>query len=218
MKKGYLILCFLFLCSVLFLYKGINAEDYPATIKFEKPVKGATFNHKGHIEMMGNDCESCHEKLFQYQIGAAGDAGDFNHKSFKAGKYCGGCHDGSNAFAMDNGCVKCHNTKEISDKVTANIMLEKPVKAVPFNHKGHIEMVGGDCESCHDKLFQFKIGAAADSGNFNHKSFKEGKYCGGCHDGSNAFAMDKECTKCHIGVKGYNKIKSGGKKEEKAHH
>lgn len=98
------------------------------------------------------------------------------------------------------------------------IMFEKPVKAVPFNHKGHIEMMGEDCESCHEKFFQYQIGAAADAGDFNHKSFKEGKYCGGCHDGSNAFAMDKECTKCHIGVKGYNQLKSGGKKEEKAHH
>jgi c(7)-type cytochrome triheme protein len=97
------------------------------------------------------------------------------------------------------------------------ITFEKPVKAVPFNHKGHIEMMGQDCESCHEKFFQYQIGAAADAGDFNHKSFKEGKYCGGCHDGGNAFAMDKECTKCHIGVKGYNKLKSGGKKEE-AHH
>lgn len=100
----------------------------------------------------------------------------------------------------------------------ATIIFDKPVKAVVFNHKSHIEMMGNDCESCHEKLFQYQIGAAADAGDFNHKSFKEGKYCGGCHDGSTASSMDKECTKCHIGVKGYNKLKSGTKKEEKAKH
>lgn len=86
------------------------------------------------------------------------------------------------------------------------IIFTKPLKAVRFDHQSHMDM-GYECDSCHDGLFEYSTGAAGEAGDFDHKSFAAGKYCGKCHDGSSAFTavLDKatgKCTLCHIGVKG----------------
>lgn len=93
------------------------------------------------------------------------------------------------------------------------IYYTKPVKSVLFSHKSHVDDLGLDCGSCHDKLFEMSALAVQESGDFNHAGFKKGKYCGACHDGSMAFGGDKQCTRCHVGVKGYNRAhKEGAKK------
>lgn len=92
------------------------------------------------------------------------------------------------------------------------IIYTKPVKSVIFNHKAHSEDYGISCNICHDKLFQMEALSVEKKGDFNHKAFSKGKYCGACHDGKKGFAMDKQCTKCHIGVKGYNKLQKQNKK------
>ncbi len=85
------------------------------------------------------------------------------------------------------------------------IIFTKPVKAVIFDHKIHIEN-GLDCDSCHDEPFEMAAGTAEENKDFNMKSLYEGKYCGQCHDGETAFASNTRCTLCHIGVKGYNRL------------
>ncbi|NPA95197.1 MAG: hypothetical protein GXO58_07205 [Thermodesulfobacteria bacterium] len=85
------------------------------------------------------------------------------------------------------------------------IIFTKPVKAVVFDHKIHIEN-GLDCDSCHDEPFEMAAGTAEENQDFNMKSLYEGKYCGQCHDGESAFASNTRCTLCHIGVKGYNRL------------
>ena len=96
------------------------------------------------------------------------------------------------------------------------IIFTKPVKAVIFDHKYHIEQ-GLDCDSCHDDPFEMAAGTAEENEDFNMKALYQGKYCGTCHDGESAFASNTRCTLCHIGVKGYNRLmgKSGGGHE---HH
>ncbi|MEF3169535.1 MAG: hypothetical protein K6360_09485 [Deltaproteobacteria bacterium] len=89
------------------------------------------------------------------------------------------------------------------------IIFTRPVKAVVFDHQSHMDM-GYECDTCHDGLFEYAKGSAEETGEFNHKSFAKGQYCGACHDGSTAFTteLDKatgKCTLCHIGVKGYNR-------------
>lgn len=94
-----------------------------------------------------------------------------------------------------------------------DIIFTKPVKGVLFSHKVHVEDSGLSCNLCHDKLFQMSALTAQESADFNHKSFKVGKYCGACHDGKMGFAMDAQCAKCHTGVKGLKKAENKGAKK-----
>ena len=88
------------------------------------------------------------------------------------------------------------------------IVWEKPVKAVVFEHKRHTLEAGLECDSCHDSgLFEMEAGNAEQKDDFTMKSLYAGKYCGACHDGDMAFASNTRCTSCHVGVKGYNRLK-----------
>jgi len=66
-----------------------------------------------------------------------------------------------------------------------------------FDHASHTVDLGLECESCHDDLFEQEAGAAEANGDFNMKSFNEGKYCGSCHDGETAFHVYTQCDGCH---------------------
>ncbi len=89
------------------------------------------------------------------------------------------------------------------------IVFVKPVKAVDFSHKIHTMGAGLECDSCHDELFQMEAGTAEQNDDFTMESLYAGKYCGACHDGDMAFASNKRCTICHIGVKGFERLHSG---------
>ncbi len=99
------------------------------------------------------------------------------------------------------------------------IIFTKPVKAVIFSHKTHVEDNGLDCDSCHDEPFEMAAGTAEENDDFNMEALYEGNYCGQCHDGETAFASNKRCTLCHIGVKGYNRLQgsTAPEKEKKGH-
>ncbi|OGW20874.1 MAG: hypothetical protein A2077_03510 [Nitrospirae bacterium GWC2_46_6] len=85
-----------------------------------------------------------------------------------------------------------------------DIVYTKPVKAVIFSHKLHVEERGLSCDMCHNGLFEPAALKAQEKGDFNMDSLYKGKYCGACHDGKMAFASNTQCARCHTGVKGYN--------------
>jgi len=180
-----------------------------ARIIWNKPVKGAFFDHKTHTMDMELDCESCHDELFEMETGAAEAYDDFNMAAMADGLYCGACHDGSSAFSSDTQCASCHLVPE------GPIVWTKPVKGVIFEHETHTEEMGLDCESCHSDLFLMQAGAAQENDDFNMESLYEGNYCGACHDGSTAFASNTRCTSCHIGVRGVARLM--GEKAETSH-
>ena len=95
------------------------------------------------------------------------------------------------------------------------ILYTEPLMSVIFSHKAHVEDIGMSCDTCHDGIFQYASGSALAEGDFTMKSLYDGKYCGACHNGSWAFASDTQCARCHIGVKGYNRL-TGGEEEEEA--
>jgi c(7)-type cytochrome triheme protein len=97
------------------------------------------------------------------------------------------------------------------------IVFAKPVKAVEFSHKVHTMGAGLECGSCHDDLFQMEAGTAEQSDDFTMEALYAGKYCGACHDGDMAFASNKRCTFCHIGVKGFERLHNDGKAPEGGH-
>lgn len=197
------------------------ADDYGTTkVIAVEPVR-EMFSHKSHVVTIGLSCDSCHPQLFERKRGAAKAKGDYTMASLEAGKYCGACHDGSNAFNVTGPetCKVCHGSDMKQPDV---VVFNKPVKTVIFSHKGHVEM-GLDCASCHDKAFEMRVGAAEEHPEkFTMEALYAGKYCGVCHNGNDAFASNTRCTTCHIGVRGYERqfVEAGtaeGKKEKKKH-
>ncbi len=93
------------------------------------------------------------------------------------------------------------------------VIWDKPVRGVIFDHKIHTMEVGLDCDSCHDEIFEMEAGAAQENDDFNMEAMYDGEYCGACHDGGDAFASDTQCTTCHIGVRGVERL-SGEKSVE----
>lgn len=187
-----------------------DAYGPEAAIEFSKPVKGANFSHKVHTMDAGLECDSCHDEIFSMEAGAAEAKGDYNMKSLYEGKYCGACHDGSTAFASNTNCTSCHIDATAIEPHGDTVFTE-PVKSVIFSHKSHTEDSGLSCDSCHDGLFEMKIGSSAAKGDYTMQSLYDGKYCGACHDGQTAFASNSRCTVCHIGVKGYDRLYGGPK-------
>lgn len=98
-----------------------------------------------------------------------------------------------------------------------DVLYTEPVAAVLFSHKIHVEDMGFDCDSCHDSLFEMSSLAAQEKPDFNMQGLYDGKYCGGCHTEGGAFAANTQCARCHIGVKGANRI-TGKDTSEDTHH
>lgn len=81
----------------------------PKTIIFNEPVKAVTFDHEMHTSDFGLECSSCHNDLFKMKMGNAEEhASEFTMEALYAGKYCGACHNGDDAFASDTKCTLCH--------------------------------------------------------------------------------------------------------------
>lgn len=99
-----------------------------------------------------------------------------------------------------------------------DIVYVKPLKAVLFSHKIHVEDKGLTCDMCHDRLFGMQALKAQENSDFTMASLYEGKYCGACHNGTMAFASNTRCATCHIGVKGVEAKEGKGAKGHKAGH
>ncbi len=170
----------------------------------EKPVQ-YMFSHTLHFGQLDLSCDSCHPDVFEKKRGAAKAKGDYTMKSLAEGQYCGVCHDGDMAFATNTQCSSCHSAPE------KDIMyFNKPVKSVVFSHNAHIDM-GLECESCHNENgFEMRSGATEENAEaFTMQALYDGKYCGSCHNGDDAFASNTRCTVCHIGVKGFDRLHGG---------
>jgi len=183
-------------------------------IIWNKPVPRVGFSHKVHTMDAGMECDSCHDDLFEMEAGASEAKEDFTMKGFSEGKYCGACHDGDTAFHTNNyeKCTACHTPP-------GTIVFTKPVKAVVFDHKMHVDDMGFNCTNCHTEVFNMIIGdAEKDESQFTMQALYDGKFCGACHDGEQAFASNTRCTTCHIGVMGFDRVFGGGNEKKKGGH
>ncbi len=74
-------------------------------------------------------------------------------------------------------------------------ILFEPKKAgkVVFSHELHIADVGFSCTDCHTKIY---INRAKDR-SYSMKEMYDGKSCGACHNGKEAFSLKENCVKCH---------------------
>lgn len=74
----------------------------------------------------------------------------------------------------------------------------KETKAMPpvtFDGGVHAD-AGLKCNDCHTKVFPMKQGATPKE-DFTMSAMREGKACGTCHNGTKAFTVAGNCTKCH---------------------
>jgi c(7)-type cytochrome triheme protein len=184
--------------TTFFLFTGPLSAEYvhdPKTdgpknpITWNKPIK-ATFEHKTHTVDAGIECSSCHDDIFFMQRGVAVKSKRFTMKSMADGEFCGTCHDGDTAFATNTNCMACHSVSE------EPLMWHEPTKA-SFSHTAHVEEFELECDSCHNGTFAMKKGAAIANKDFTMAAFKDGKYCGSCHNGDDAFDSSTQCESCH---------------------
>jgi c(7)-type cytochrome triheme protein len=82
-------------------------------------------------------------------------------------------------------------------KLPAALVLLKGAESpgpVTFNHDTHVDSAKPACTNCHPR--EFRMLKTTKRVAITHPEMEKGKYCGSCHDGKKAFAMD-DCTMCH---------------------
>jgi c(7)-type cytochrome triheme protein len=201
-KNPFLTSCVITLsASLLLAANGLASEEYDvkaygpkSPIVWTTPIK-ATFDHSIHTMDAGLDCSSCHDDIFSMQRGTAVNSKKFTMKAMAEGDFCGSCHDGDTAFATDTNCMACHSVSE------EPLVWHEPTKAA-FSHTSHVEEMELACNDCHSGTFEMKKGAATAANDFTMAAFKDGKYCGACHNGDDAFDSASQCESCHFPPKG----------------
>ena len=98
--------------------KLIPAEsglEYPEPIVFQpsedSPGK-VTFNHETHVDPYEPGCGKCHTEMFAIRPEQAGVTVNKGDGEMILHEKCGSCHDGENAFSIDDGCEFCHQLPE----------------------------------------------------------------------------------------------------------
>lgn len=158
----------------------------PRNVEYKVPGAGKTvFSHYTHLAKTDNKCRACHSKII------TGRDGRVTMEQMEKGKTCGACHDGKKAFTVAGNCGTCHQgmkTREITFK-------SKGVTDALFSHKLHTESYS--CKECHTKIYPYKAGVKS----YTMAQMGQGKSCGVCHNGKEAFTAMGDCQKCHKGYK-----------------
>jgi c(7)-type cytochrome triheme protein len=68
---------------------------------------------------------------------------------------------------------------------------------VTFKHETHVDSARPSCTSCHPREFRI-LKDSAPIAPITHTEMDKGRYCGSCHNGKKAFALD-DCAACHEG-------------------
>lgn len=97
----------LLVAAISIVSAGALAAAFPAIVRIPpkrpsapRPVPAASFSHRRHQSF---GCHACHPSTFpQAPLG-------FTHEEMSQGRFCGQCHDGGIAFAIDGAaCRRCH--------------------------------------------------------------------------------------------------------------
>ncbi len=173
----------LMLLSFILLLPGLaSARWIKDTVKIDVEATGpVNFSHYNHLETLGKKCTLCHNQVYNI-VRSKNPA--FSMDEMRKGKACGACHNGNEAFAVDDDCGACHPTRDIIFKVDDG--------DATFPHSVHIEMYG--CSDCHSDIF---IPVQNKNKRFTMDEMGEGEACGACHDGDTAFTVKDNCSNCH---------------------
>lgn len=178
MKYRNIFLIFLIITTASTAYaRWIKDKAYIET----ETVGVVSFSHYNHLEAVGSDCPTCHNEIFHI---VTDKNPTFSMAQMEKGKSCGACHNGNNAFSVQENCTTCH-AGEVS-------MKDRVVGVTPFPHSVHLDM-GFSCDSCHPDLFK----PEANSNAMTMAAMNQGDYCGACHDGDMGFSVADNCVTCH---------------------
>jgi c(7)-type cytochrome triheme protein len=67
-----------------------------------------TFTHLTHVDAAKPNCVACHPKDFGLLGSRGGAKTPITHANFEQGRQCARCHDGKQAFAIEDDCANCH--------------------------------------------------------------------------------------------------------------
>ncbi len=145
------------------------------------------FSHGVHM-ISASECAVCHPE--PWAMGRA-NVGSTTMAGMAGGKACGSCHDGEEAFGIDD-CGACH---DIANAATLPPEMTLPgggFGQVEFSHKMHL-MAGSTCAQCHMEPWALQQSAA---GTMEMTPMYGTGSCGKCHDGQAAFDATA-CARCH---------------------
>ncbi len=134
------------------------------------------FRHTTHVDDKTPNCESCHPALFRLLEPGKPATGAWSKQAMYEQKQCGACHNGTDAFGVDDpeSCTWCH-TEEFEQAYV------------------HSAIQMADCTSCHDVTNQLQIQASSIAG-----------LCFDCHDEEGIRQQhvhqpvaDGDCLSCH---------------------
>ncbi len=66
--------------------------------------------------------------------------------------------------------------------------------SVMFRHDSHVSSHGLACKACHYHLYTTVAGHSK----MTMKDMEQGRSCGACHNGVQAFDVRANCNRCHI--------------------
>jgi len=97
---------FLLLTSLLLLPSLVAARWIEDIVTFDVEDAGQVrFSHYQHLEILGKNCVLCHNEVFQID---PKKNPDFSMEQMEQGQSCGICHNGKNAFSVEENCDSCH--------------------------------------------------------------------------------------------------------------
>jgi len=94
--------------ACLFLLPSVTSARWIEDIvSFQVEDAGnVNFSHYQHLEILGKDCVLCHNQVFH--IDPQNNPTVSMDKMAK-GKSCGACHNGDQAFTVEDNCDSCHS-------------------------------------------------------------------------------------------------------------
>jgi c(7)-type cytochrome triheme protein len=66
------------------------------------------FDHETHVDADAPGCATCHQDAFSIIAGASGELRGPLNVSFHDTQHCGKCHNGDDAFHVEEDCADCH--------------------------------------------------------------------------------------------------------------
>lgn len=185
----------------------------PAEILYDRtvgPDSAVVFRHETHVALAGQKCTGCHPRPFRMLTPER----RASHRSMSAGRSCGACHDGRQAFGVSDlkSCSVCHTGKTAIQTAAAGVPSKPAARQLPksvayargevspgqvtFRHETHVAKSA--CAACHPKPFAMKRAGTRPGGGMH-----EASACGGCHDGARSFGVEDAdaCARCHVAEK-----------------
>jgi c(7)-type cytochrome triheme protein len=176
--KYLLLLIFMGLLTLPTRLQAVGMGNFVDEVYLQTETVGdVTFTHSKH----GLNCKGCHPKIFIKKS----NSNKVSMQAMEQGKFCGACHDGDKIFSVKENCLSCH------DKAGDILYKDEDNGNVTFSHEAHVQMFS--CDDCHPDLFKAESGANKTT----MEEMEEGKSCGACHDGSDAFNVAEDCESCH---------------------